>query len=121
MTQVALSQESRNVFVALTDDEVAKYAQEAAKITLDIGELEDQKKAAASTFKDRIDRAFCTVRELSRKVTDHRELRDVECIWYADTKKKKAFLVRQDTGEEVASRDLTVKEMQAELPGTEKK
>lgn len=118
MRQIALSEETRNVFVALTEDEVAKYAQEAAKITLDIGELEDQKKTAASTFKDRIDRAFCSVRELSRKVTDHRELRDVACIWYADTRKKKALLVRQDTGEEIASRELTAKEMQAELPGT---
>lgn len=118
MTQIALSEDVRNVFVALTEDEVAKYALEAAKITLDIGELEDQKKAAASTFKDRIDRAFCSVRELSRKVTDHRELRDVKCVWYADTGKVKAFLVRQDTGEEIATRDLTPKEMQMELPAT---
>ena len=116
MAQVHLSEENRSLFTKLTDTEVAAHALEAAKVTLDIGELEDQKKAAASTYKDRIDRAFCQVRELSRKVKDREELRDVKCVWCADFKAQKATLVREDTKEEISFRDLTAKEMQMELP-----
>jgi len=116
-----LSEEQREMFVKLTDTEVAGYALEAAKVTLDIGELEDQKKAAASTYKDRIDRAFCQVRELSRKVKDREEIRDVKCVWRADFRAQKATLVREDTGEEISFRDLTSKEMQLEIPGVGKK
>ena len=116
MAQAKIGEEERSMFVKLTPGEVAVYALDAARVTLDIGELEDQKKAAASTFKDRIDRSFCVVRELSRKVKDGQELRDVKCTWHADYETRKAFLIRDDTGEEIQSRDLTAQELQGNLP-----
>lgn len=50
MSLTMLTEEQRELFVALTDGEVAKYALQAAQGTLDIGELEDKKKAAASSY-----------------------------------------------------------------------
>lgn len=116
MALVKLSDETRDLFVKLTNDEVAKYALSAAQGILDIGELEDKKKAASSSYKDGIDRKTSEVREASRKVKDREELRKVRCTWHADYAAKKAYLTRDDTGEEITARELTAKEMQGALP-----
>lgn len=116
MALVKLSDELRECFVKLTDAEVAKYALLAAQGTLDIGELEDKKKSAASGYKDGIDRKTSEVREFSRKVKDREEMRKVRCTWHADYEARKAYLTRDDTGEEISGRPLTTQEMQGALP-----
>ena len=115
-TLVKLTDELRDCFVVLTDAEVAKYALLSASGVLDLGELEDKKKSAASTFKDGIDRKTAEVREYSRKVKDREEIRKVRCTWHADYEARKAFLTRDDTGEEISGRPLTAQEMQGALP-----
>lgn len=67
--------------VALNDDEVSSYAKELARVTAQQAELEDEKKAATSGFKNRIDRCVADCRALAQKVTTRRELRDIDCEW----------------------------------------
>ena len=70
---------TRSLMVSLTETEIRSCATELARVTAAQAELEDEKKAATSGFKNRIDRCVADCRALAQKVTTRRELRDIDC------------------------------------------
>jgi len=106
---------TRALMVGLNEDEVRAYAGELARVTAQQAELEDEKKAVTSGFKNRIDRCVADCRALAQKVTTRRELRDIDCEWQP-SESGKMLLARLDTGEIIDSRKMTEEEQQQALP-----
>ena len=113
---------TRSLMVGLNEDEIRSCASELARVTASQAELEDEKKAVTSGFKNRIDRCVADCRALAQKVTTRRELRDIDCEWQP-SRDGKMILTRTDTGEIIDSRKMTEEEHQQSLPlaGTGKK
>jgi hypothetical protein len=113
---------TRSLMVSLTEAEIRSCATELARVTASQAELEDEKKAVTSGFKNRIDRCVADCRALAQKVTTKRELRDIDCEWQP-TDGGKMMLIRTDTGEIIDSRKMTEEEHQQSLPltGAQKK
>jgi hypothetical protein len=106
---------TRSLMVGLSEDEVSTCAKELARVTAAQAELEDEKRAATSGFKNRIDRCVADCRALAQKVTTRRELRDIDCEWQP-SKDGKMFLIRLDTAEIIDTRKMTEEEHQESLP-----
>jgi hypothetical protein len=106
---------TRALMVGLSEDEVSTCAKELARVTAAQAELEDEKKAATSGFKNRIDRCVADCRALAQKVTTRRELRDIDCEW-SPADGGKMILTRTDTGEIIDTRKMTEEEHQQALP-----
>ena len=106
---------TRSLMVGLNEDEIRAYAGELARVTAQQAELEDEKKAVTSGFKNRIDRCVADCRTLAQKVTTRRELRDIDCEWQP-SKDGKMFLIRLDTAEIIDTRKMTEEEHQQSLP-----
>ena len=113
---------TRSLMVSLTENEIRSCATELARVTASQAELEDEKKAVTSGFKNRIDRCVADCRALAQKVTTKRELRDIDCEW-SPTDGGKMILTRTDTGEIIDTRKMTEEEHQQSLPlaGAQKK
>jgi hypothetical protein len=106
---------TRSLMVALNEDEIRSYAAELARVTAQQAELEDEKKAVMSGFKNRIDRCVADCRTLAQKVTTRRELRDIDCEW-SPARDGKMQLTRLDTAEVIDTRKMTEEERQESLP-----
>ena len=106
---------TRSLMVGLNEDEIRAYAGELARVTAQQAELEDEKKAVTSGFKNRIDRCVADCRALAQNVTTRRELRDIDCEWQP-SKDGKMFLIRLDTAEIIDTRKMTEEEHQQSLP-----
>ena len=106
---------TRSLMVSLTENEIRSCATELARVTASQAELEDEKKAVTSGFKNRIDRCVADCRALAQKVTTRRELRDIDCEW-SPTDGGKMILTRTDTGEIIDTRKMTEEEHQQSLP-----
>ena len=106
---------TRSLMVSLTENEIRSCATELARVTASQAELEDDKKAVTSGFKNRIDRCVADCRALAQKVTTKRELRDIDCEW-SPTDGGKMILTRTDTGEIIDTRKMTEEEHQQSLP-----
>jgi len=106
---------TRSLMVSLTEAEIRSCATELARVTASQAELEDEKKATVSGFKNRIDRCVADCRALAQKVTTKREPRDIDCEW-SPTDGGKMILTRTDTGEIINSRKMTEEEHQQSLP-----
>lgn len=106
---------TRSLMVSLTEAEIRSCATELARVTASQAELEDEKKAVTSGFKQKIDRCVADCRALAQKVTTKRELRDIDCEW-SPTPAGKMELTRMDTGEVIDTRKMTEEERQESLP-----
>jgi len=106
---------TRSLMVSLTEAEIRSCATELARVTAQQAELEDEKKAVTSGFKNRIDRCVADCRALAQKVTTKRELRDIDCEW-SPSDGGKMILTRTDTGEVIDTRKMTEEEQQQNLP-----
>ena len=111
---------TRSLMVGLNEDEIRSCASELARVTASQAELEDEKKAVTSGFKNRIDRCVADCRALAQKVTTRRELRDIDCEW-SPADGGKMILTRTDTGEIIDTRKMTEEEQQQALPLAETK
>jgi hypothetical protein len=96
----------------LTEVEVLVYSKTIAKQCAEKGRVEDQKKEVVSEFTTKINRITAEINELSRKINNGYEYRDVECwkeyLW--DDGVKNIF--RKDTGELVRSEPIETWERQ---------
>ncbi len=106
---------TRALMVSLTEAEIRSCATELARVTAQQAELEGEKKAVTSGFKNKIDRCVADSRALAQKITTKRELRDVDCEW-SPTTAGKMQLTRMDTGEVIDTRKMTEEERQESLP-----
>jgi len=101
----------------LTDKERREYGISLATTLGDMGEIETQKKREMDHFKDRIAGLQAKADELSRKVRDGKEWRDVDCnvILGAPDKEHKQT-IRLDTYEVIRTERMTEADLQRVLP-----
>jgi hypothetical protein len=98
-----------------TEKEKRDIAEEMAKMTLLIEDLDAEKKAAMSSFKDKIDSASLAARVAAQKLRDGYEYRNIECEVVRDYEREEIHYVRTDTGETIESRKMEPAERQMQL------
>lgn len=96
-------------------DELNDLGRKALEKTRDIDELEDDKKAVVSEFKNKIDRATSELNIKRRKYLDGFEIRQVECKVERDYENSIIRYIRVDTGEELEAREMSTQEKQMRL------
>lgn len=116
-----MQQETRTLAVALTEDELKAISAALARVCVDLGKVEEEKKTANSGFKHRADSLMSQMVVYSDQVNERRKWADVVCYWEPDYENKKMVCTRQDTGEVVEQRDMTKDELQLKLPLASKK
>lgn len=113
--QVKIVPFERQLLCVLTDDEKAKYAEQAAHVLLARDELEAQAKAAAAAMKNQVKEQDDKLRSLSEKVRMGREMRLTPCETRYIYRTGSVIEVRTDTGEQLSERAMTVAEKQIPL------
>lgn len=91
--------------VMLDAEEIEAAAETLAKKTLELDEIELQKKASNASFKERAERISGEIRTASRLYRDKFDMRDVECEVVKDYEFGEVHYVRTDTFE-VAKREM---------------
>ncbi len=101
--------------VDLTDDEIRDAAEDLARLLADIDGKESAKKSVASQFKADIERLQADAQKQASLVRDKYEYRSVECSQSFDYDHCEVSTYRDDTGELLRKRTMTIEEKQAEL------
>ncbi|NTW67218.1 MAG: hypothetical protein HGB21_13080 [Nitrospirae bacterium] len=96
----------------LTDAERIGHGTDMSTLTLEINELEEQKKSVMADYKARIDGKGADARRIAQILKQGYELREVDCEELRDYETRTVTVVRLDTGEMVSSRGMTIEEMQ---------
>ena len=100
-----------------TPEETATNAQDLARKTQAIAELELMKKQLAADLKAKMDAALAEVAKLARWVNDGHDFRSLPCIVkFNDPRNGRKTIFREDTGEVVRTDDMDASESQEELP-----
>lgn len=101
----------------LTDKERREYGISLATTLGDMEQVESDKKREMDHFKDRISGMQARADELSRKVRDGKEWREVECrVYYGTPDKEHKQTIRFDTGETVSTERMTEMDLQLVMP-----
>ena len=103
---------TEHVCVALSDDEVLTRGEDLAKALKEYDEAELRKKAAAEEMK----MADEKVNTLKRAVLYRQEVRPVTCVQTPDWETHRVSVQREDTGEIVRWREMTLDERTPPLP-----
>jgi hypothetical protein len=103
---------TENLKVDLTPEEILAASREMARAVDELHDLEQQRKAAAETYKARITQAQATVQINSVLVRNGYEFRKTEVRRTLDYDRAWVTSVRLDTGEVVESRAMTPDEKQ---------
>ena len=99
----------------LNDEEVADYSKQLADATQDVCALEDEKKTIGQDYNAKISRQQSLARDMARKVSTRKEMRDTECRWRYDWEADEKHLIRLDTYECIESDTIKEYERQQEL------
>jgi len=99
-----------------TPEEKEEIAVEMSSTSRRQDELEREKKAVMSSYKDKIDNVILENRIAAQKYHDGYEYRNVECEVVRDYKREEVHYVRTDTGETIESRKMEPAERQMQLP-----
>lgn len=99
----------------LDDHEIADRARELGTAINRWRQLDDERKQAASRYRDELAALDGDIRELAQIVATRTETRMVEVEHRPDYDARMMHVYRLDTGELVDSRPLTADEMQVEL------
>lgn len=100
-----------------SDGEKILLAGEIARKHIEAGHLEKKKQEITKRFAAEIAAADSVLGELSSKINDGHEYRDVECEKVLDYSTGTVTVVRKDTAEVVEERPMQDEEKQPELPG----
>jgi hypothetical protein len=112
----------RNLKYEFPDSEKLSMGKEMAELNRDINLLEDEKKAAMSSYKSRVDEKEARRTRLSNCIGDGFEFREIDCeIKYNNPKDGMKQVVRKDTQEVVEELSMTPEELQEELDFKEEK
>jgi len=104
-------EESQNLPVMLTLEELAQTSEHLARHTLETREIEREKKAANERFKERMEDAQAQCAYLAAIVNAKCETRSVKVRVTRDEKEHVIYEVRLDTGEEIKRRAMTLAEV----------
>jgi len=99
----------------LTEVEIMSYSKNIARSCQDKKQTEDQKKEVVSDFTAKISRIDAEINELSRKISQGYEYREVECYWEYQWDDGVKNLYRKDTLELVKSEPIETWERQERL------
>jgi len=98
-----------------TPEEKEEIAVEMSSTSRRQDELEREKKAVMSSYKDKIDNVILENRIAAQKYHDGYEYRNVECEVVRDYEMEEVRYVRTDTGEVVEARRMEKSELQMRL------
>ena len=116
-----ITETKRNLKYEFPDVEKLQMGKEMAEVTRDISLLEDEKKAAMSSYKSRIDEKEARRTRLSNCIGDGFEFLDIYCeIKYNSPKDGMKQVIRKDISEIVEENPMTPEELQEELEFKEK-
>jgi len=101
--------------VVLTNEELVDLGQELAEREEHLRESQQEKKDTAKAIDGQIKSHEAEILRLSRIIRARQENRDVGCEIRKDYKDGLVETVRTDTGEIVASREMTVEERQVAM------
>lgn len=107
--------EVRRLVCALTDAETLARATELAKTHDEIATLKLQKKAAADSFKAKIELKTQREQELIDVLRSREEQRDVRCVERPEFRLGQVDIVRLDTGAVIETRVMEAHERQPDL------
>ena len=107
--------EIRKVKIPLTETETADIGRKLAAELVTLEELEADAKADAKEHRDRINAQAHEVATLREAITSGLAVHDVECAVLRDHAMKRVAYVRDDNGEVVEVRDMTIEEQQMVL------
>lgn len=100
-----------------TQAQLYEKGKRLADCTRQVNELEEEAKRVASDYKARISRIDNEVSLLCTAINTGYAMGDVDCeVTFNSPKNGKKTIVRMDTGETVGVEDMTVGELQDELP-----
>ena len=107
--------ETRELQVALSDDELIGRSQKLVSLLDEVDELQEDAKDAAAAVKVDVKTKLTEAKKLRRVVSTGSEERDVLCEWQADPVALTMTLVRVDTGARIETRAMTAEERQGEM------
>ena len=106
---------TQNLKCILTPAETLARAKEMSRANSEIIRLEADLKSVKSQYNSQIDKHTATRDDMSRRVSEGCEGRDVECTEYWDYDRHEVYVVRRDTFETVSSRTMSNVERQRGL------
>ena len=98
-----------------SQEEKRDLANSMADLTLEVENLEGQKKTTATQFKSQIDRISADIKEAAQGIRSGYTMRYVDCQVTRDMEGKRVDFIRIDTGELIMSRDMRPEELQGKL------
>jgi hypothetical protein len=104
--------------VDLSDHEMAALAEEQGKLNLKAEDLRNKKREGASIFTGQIKDIEKKLSEIAQSTSTRKAMRDVPVREELDAPNKLVRIVRIDTGEKVAERAATTKDLQTQIPGS---
>jgi hypothetical protein len=107
-------EETRELLVELTTEELLARGQELSAIVGRISLLEDEKARLSKSYAAQITTQKVERDRVSEALSTGRELRPVPCEVFADVKRAEFVTFRTDTGEEVSARTMTERELKHE-------
>lgn len=102
--------------VPLTEEEMAKLAEELGALETELITIKDLKYEASKEFNNRIKDLEEKIAYKAQVAVSGREIRDVPCVWEPDYESARKRLIRQDSFDEVRNEKLKPEEMQGALP-----
>lgn len=107
--------QSEKLAVTLTEEEMAKLAEEMGALEIELAAVREAKKASSRNFKGKIDLLQEAIDEKAEIATSGQEMRFIDCEWRKDILAGVKRLVRLDTDREVRNMLLSEEERQQSL------
>lgn len=109
----------RTLAVQLTDAELLEQAKRMAEATEEAEAAEAEQKTAATHYKAKAEEARGKAKAARTLLRNGYDYRSVKVTMTLDFDKKIVTITRDDTGAVVEAREMTARELQIPLPGTE--
>jgi hypothetical protein len=109
----------RTLSVQLTDAELLEQARRMAEATEEAEAAEAEQKTAATHYKAKAEEARGKAKAARTLLRNGYDYRSVKVTMTLDFDKKIVTITRDDTGAVVEAREMTARELQIPLPGTD--
>lgn len=96
-------------------EELRDIAEKLAIKTQELEQVEDEKKAVMSSYKERIERIQSEAKKAASLYKDGYEMRDIECIVERDLGMGEVRYIRTDTGQVALTQKMTMAERQKRI------
>lgn len=115
-TDIKPKNEKRHLAHDFTDDELRSLGDELANETMNLQNLESEKKSVVSQYKSKADEIKAKIQTISANIAARREFRWTDCeVRFNEPRTGKKTVVRMDTGATVEVTNMTPDEMQLKI------